>query len=527
MPTNNSEISENNMKPNNTDNMIKFEAHGKKSSIIKVIGVGGGGNNAVNHMYNQGIVDVDFIQCNTDKQILDSSPIPVKIQLGTSGLGAGNKPEVGRKAAEESIEQIREVLEKDTKMLFITAGMGGGTGTGAAPVIASVARELDILTVGIVTIPFSFEGRKRKQQAEIGIAELRKYVDTLLVINNDKLREFWGNLSLRQAFAKADDVLTRAAKGIAEIITVKAYVNVDFEDVKTVMKDSGKALMGSSRASGDGRALKAAMEALNSPLLDDNTISGARNMLLYISSGKQNEITMDEVTEITTYIQDNAGNDVDIIWGVGYDDELGEDIAITLIATSFEPKKTVEPQTPKVVHTLDDETPESLNPLSEDAKTVEPILIKTTRPVSESESQAPAEPRSPGRVFTLFDEPENNGSELKPDVSTFPAEAGPMLKTSSEPSSSQPMYGKATPAVDPIKSNERVARLKGMSSIFSDPLDEETLQTLESIPAYKRRGAQLTPPPPATESLVPRNIITNGPGGPEIRSNPYLFDNPD
>lgn len=506
--------------------MIKFETQGRRSSIIKVIGVGGGGNNAVNHMYNQGIVDVDFIQCNTDQQILDSSPIPVKIQLGTSGLGAGNKPEVGRRAAEESIEQIREVLEKDTKMLFITAGMGGGTGTGAAPVIASVARELDILTVGIVTIPFTFEGRKRKQQAEMGIAELRKYVDTLLVINNDKLREFWGNLSLREAFAKADDVLTRAAKGIAEIITVKAYVNVDFEDVKTVMKDSGKAIMGSSRASGEGRALKAAMDALNSPLLDDNNISGARNMLLYISSGKQNEITMDEVSEITNYIQENAGNDVDIIWGVGYDEELGEDIAITLIATSFEPLKAPEAQIPKVVHTLDEEGVSEMtgyNP--NETLPVEPVLKKISQ--ESVEKERPAEPRSPGRVFTLFDDPHMPAQEMQPEVQAKVPDQEPYLKISVERLPESQTVGMTTPSVDPKRQSDRIERLRQMSGIFNEPLDDDTLQTLESIPAYKRRGAQLTPPPPATESLVPRNIITNGPGGPEIRSNPYLFDNPD
>lgn len=514
------------MQLNNIGDMIRFEAQGRRSSIIKVIGVGGGGNNAVNHMYNQGIVDVDFIQCNTDKQILDASPIPVKIQLGTSGLGAGNKPEVGRRAAEESIEQIREVLEKDTKMLFITAGMGGGTGTGAAPVIASVARELDILTVGIVTIPFTFEGRKRKQQAEMGIAELRKYVDTLLVINNDKLREFWGNLSLREAFAKADDVLTRAAKGIAEIITVKAYVNVDFEDVKTVMKDSGKALMGSSRASGEGRALKAAMDALNSPLLDDNNISGARNMLLYISSGKQNEITMDEVSEITNYIQENAGNDVDIIWGVGYDEALGEDIAITLIATSFEPRKASETPIPKVVHTLDEEVvSEKAGYSTNETQPAEPVLKKI--PQASADTERPAEPRTPGRVFTLFDDNNTLTQESQPETPAYAPEQGSYLKTSVESYSEAPSTGMPNPSVDPKKQRDRIERLREMSSIFSEPLDDETLQTLESVPAYKRRGAQLTPPPPVSESLAPKNIVTSGPNGPEIRNNPYLFDNPD
>ncbi len=314
--------------------MLEFDAPKNKSSIIKVIGVGGGGSNAVNHMYKLGIEGVDFILCNTDAQALDSSPIPNKIQLGSTGLGAGSIPEVGRKAAEESVEDIKNQLETNTKMLFITAGMGGGTGTGAAPVIAAAARELDILTVGIVTLPFSFEGRKRANQAQEGIEELRKHVDTLLIINNDKLREMHGNLRLSEAFGKADYVLTTAAKGIAEIITVVGHINVDFEDVKTVMKDSGKAIMASSLTEGDNRANEAAKQALSSPLLDDDDIKGATNILLYITSGND-EISMDEVMEITDYIKDEAGNDANIIWGTGIDETLGDKISVTLIATDF------------------------------------------------------------------------------------------------------------------------------------------------------------------------------------------------
>ena len=252
-------------------NMITFEPK-QRPSYIKVLGVGGGGSNAVNHMFKLGIKDVDFVICNTDVQALESSPVPVKIELGTTGLGAGSKPEVGQLAAEESIEKIKEVLSGDTQMLFITAGMGGGTGTGAAPVIARVAREMGILTVGIVTIPFSWEGRKRKQQAEEGIQEIREHVDTLLVISNDKLREQFGNMSINDAFAQADNVLTSAAKGIAELITVTGYINIDFQDVKTVIENSGKAIMGSATAEGEGRALMAIEEAMSSPLLDDNDI---------------------------------------------------------------------------------------------------------------------------------------------------------------------------------------------------------------------------------------------------------------
>lgn len=326
--------------------MLKFDLPKGQSSIIKVIGVGGGGNNAVNHMFRQGIEGVDFIQCNTDAQVLDESPVPIKVQLGNRGLGAGAKPEVGRMAAEESIEEIREILSKSTQMLFITAGMGGGTGTGAAPVIASVARELDILTVGIVTIPFTFEGMRRRRQAEQGIQEMRKYVDTLLVINNDKLRELHGDLKLEQAFAKADNVLTTAAKGIAELITVRGYINVDFEDVKTVMKDSGRAIMGSGLAEGPNRAIEAAEQALSSPLLNDNDIHGARNILLYMAAGEE-DLTMDEITEITDYITEHAGIEADMIWGKGTDPTLGKNVAITIIATGFDTVDAIELNKPQ------------------------------------------------------------------------------------------------------------------------------------------------------------------------------------
>ena len=284
------------------NDMLLFDAPKQRASIIKVIGVGGGGSNAVTHMYKQGIKGVDFVICNTDSQAMDISAVPNKIQLGKTGLGAGSIPDVGRLSAEENIEEIKKIIESNTKMLFVTAGMGGGTGTGAAPVIAKLAKEMGILTVGIVTLPFNFEGRKRRLQAEKGIEELKKYVDTLLLISNEKLREIHGNLKISEAFGKADDILTTAAKGIAELITVAGYINVDFEDVKTVMQNSGTAIMGSASAEGNDRARIAVKEALTSPLLNDNKIVGASNILLYISSGKE-EITFDEVTEITDYIQ--------------------------------------------------------------------------------------------------------------------------------------------------------------------------------------------------------------------------------
>jgi cell division protein FtsZ len=321
---------------------MKFDLPKDQASIIKVFGVGGGGSNAVNHMYNQGIKGVDFVICNTDAQALEQSPIPNKIQLGTTlteGLGAGANPEVGKNAAIEDVEAIRTILQNNTKMVFITAGMGGGTGTGAAPVIAEAARELDILTVGIVTVPFSFEGRRRKQQADEGIEALRQSVDTLLIINNDKLRMMYGNLKMGEAFSKADDILTVAAKGISEIITVTGYVNTDFKDVQTVMRNGGTAIMGSATAEGENRAIDAVEKALSSPLLNDNDIKGANYVLLNITSG-HDEITMDEIGEITDYIQEEAGLTADVIWGNCTDESLENKIAVTIIATGFGSSET-------------------------------------------------------------------------------------------------------------------------------------------------------------------------------------------
>jgi cell division protein FtsZ len=342
--------------------MMKFDLPKDTSSIIKVIGVGGGGSNAVNHMYRQGIKGVDFVVCNTDQQALDISPVPVKIQLGSSlteGRGAGSLPEVGMNAAIENLDEIKEILEKNTKMVFVTAGMGGGTGTGAAPVIAKLAKEMGILTVGIVTVPFVFEGRKRRSQAEEGIERMRNSVDTLLIINNDKLREMFGNLTLGNAFSQADDVLTTAAKGIAEVISVTGAINVDFNDVNTVMRDSGVAIMGSAEAEGDNRATIAVEKALASPLLNDNQIQGAKYVLLNITYGAK-EVLMDEIADITDYIQDEAGSTADVIWGHGYDESLGDRISVTLIATGF--KSVVDTGLPakspeRVKVNLDEERP--------------------------------------------------------------------------------------------------------------------------------------------------------------------------
>lgn len=339
---------------------IAFDLPKNKSNVIKVIGVGGGGSNAINHMFQAGINGVDFVICNTDAQALKSSSVPNKIQLGvslTEGLGAGANPEVGEQAALESMEDVKAMLDSSTKMAFITAGMGGGTGTGAAPVIAKLAREMDILTVGIVTIPFQFEGAMRCKQAQTGIEKLRANVDSLIVINNNKLREVYGNLGFKAGFSKADEVLATAARGIAEVITHHYTQNIDLRDAKTVLSNSGTAIMGSANASGSSRASEAIMKALDSPLLNDNKIHGAKNVLLLIVSGTQ-EITIDEIGEINDYIQIEAGHGANIIMGVGEDEDLGDAIAVTVIATGFhadQQDEIVNTETKKVFYTLEDE----------------------------------------------------------------------------------------------------------------------------------------------------------------------------
>jgi cell division protein FtsZ len=375
---------------------LEFDLPKENNSIIKVIGVGGGGSNAVNHMYNQGIIGVDFIVCNTDRQALDISPVPYKIQLGpalTEGRGAGMIPEIGMNAAMENIEEIRELLSRNTKMVFVTAGMGGGTGTGAAPVIAQVAKDLGILTVGIVTVPFNFEGRKRRQQAEDGLNKMRENVDTLLIINNERLRDFGKDMSLSQAFGHADNILTVAAKGIAEVISVTGIINVDFNDVNTVLRNSGRAIMGSAIGEGENRAIDAVQNALVSPLLNDNDIYGAKYVLLNITYGNK-EVMMDEITEITDYIQDAAGATADVIWGHGYDASLGDQLSITLIATGFssEPLTGFEKAPERKVVSLEDEAKKELtsplnSPLYESGTETEIVAVEPT--VTEQLQQEP------------------------------------------------------------------------------------------------------------------------------------------
>ena len=339
---------------------LSFDLPKNQSNVIKVIGVGGGGSNAVNHMCQKGIKGVDFVVCNTDAQALQNSPVPTKIQLGvslTEGLGAGANPEVGEQAAIESIDDIKKMFGAHTKMVFITVGMGGGTGTGAAPIIAKVAKEMDLLTVGIVTIPFSFEGKMRNEQAQKGIAKIREHIDSLVVINNNKLREVYGNLGFKAGFSKADEVLSTAASGIAEVITHHYTQNIDLKDAKTVLANSGTAIMGSAIATGSNRAQEAITKALDSPLLNDNRITGAKNVLLLIVSGTT-EITIDEIGEINDYIQSEAKSNVDIIMGVGEDESLGEAIAVTVIATGFNIEQQMEisaTESKKIVHNLDEE----------------------------------------------------------------------------------------------------------------------------------------------------------------------------
>lgn len=492
----------------------KFDIPAQSNSIIKVIGVGGGGSNAVNHMFSQGIKDVEFVICNTDKQALQSSTVPNKLQIGvdlTEGLGAGANPERGKQAAIESREQIRELLSNGTKMVFITAGMGGGTGTGAAPVIAKVAKELGVLTVGIVTAPFLFEGKKKRQQAEQGIKELSENCDTVLVILNDKLREIFGNLPIRAAFAKADNVLSTAAKSIAEIITVTAEVNVDFEDVKTVMKDSGAAVMGSSITDGENRAHRAAEEALASPLLNNTDIHGAQKILLSIMSGDQAELEMDELTEITEYIQEKAGQDAEVIFGHGIDSTLGQSIRVTVIATGFAreahniniqgSKSEPEPATPDPQINLFDKD-------RQDAPTVPTFGAPV--PV------AAAAPEPPKVLFDLETSPY---SAPAPPV-TAPSSPAPdpvVHQTTPQPPAPTPT---PRPPLD-ARAEERRRRLQELSNGLTNEAIKDQLET----PAYLRRHVKLDNVVPSNERNISRFNLSDD--NELLGDNRFLHDNVD
>ncbi len=503
--------------------MIKFDLPKNQSSIIKVIGVGGGGSNAVNHMFRQGIEGVDFIVCNTDAQALDKSPVPNKIQLGvnlTEGRGAGSIPEVGKNAAIEDIDRIKENLGSHTKMLFITAGMGGGTGTGATPVIARASKELGILTVGIVTIPFSFEGRKRKQQAEEGLRELSESVDTLLIICNDRLRELYGNLSVTEAFGKADNVLTTGAKGIAEIITLTGNINVDFADVRTVMSDSGVAIMGSGHAEGENRSIKAVETALSSPLLNDNQITGAKNILLNITSGKE-EILMDEITEITDYIQDEAGASAEIIWGLGQDDSLENKISVTLVATGFKGADELyqirEQKKEKKVLSLEDEAPGSKTqewegPFSQQEPETEKMVLK------ERSSEKAGSQKESGSAM-LKQQHASTGSldEFKRNMASRHTLA-----------TEEPGDNESRVSEEDIQERirEREERLRHLSIQLKTP---EGLADLENQPAFVRRKVNLNPVPASSESQISRFTLNESSDKKtQIKSNnSFLHDNVD
>ena len=531
---------------------MQFEMLKEKSSIIKVIGVGGGGGNAVNHMYRQGITGVDFIICNTDAQALELSPIPNKVQLGaslTEGMGAGSIPEVGKNSAIENIDDIKQMLGTNTKMLFITAGMGGGTGTGASPIIAKAAREMDILTVGIFTTPFGFEGKRRKMQADAGMEELKKYVDSFLVISNDRVRQIFGNLTLGSAFAQADNILTTAAKGIAEIITLPGYINVDFKDVRTVMKDSGVSIMGSHAAEGENRALKAVEGALASPLLKDNEIEGARYILLNISSGNQ-EVTMDEVSIITDYIQEEAGLAADLIWGNCIDENLGEKISVTIIATGFQTKdeREKEQSTKKVVSMLVPEIEYIQKPVNE---FINPVRANTP---AEPYIKAKDEPKQTG-LFDLFgsriedpspvrynltpEEPAMNEQEevestemtfkiAEPVITFEPVIEAKQPEPVKEP---EPVVGVDDNKTDESieeqlrKSRERIMRLKDLSM----KLRNGNIQEMENVPAYKRKEIALQQTPASDESQISRfSLMPDKEGNTEIRNNnSFLHDNVD
>lgn len=562
---------------------MEFDLPRETSSIIKVIGVGGGGSNAVNHMYNQGIIGVDFIVCNTDRQALDISPVPYKIQLGvslTEGLGAGAVPETGMNAAIENIDEIRDVLSKNTKMVFVTAGMGGGTGTGAAPVIAQTAREMGILTVGIVTVPFGFEGRKRRQQAEEGLEKIRQNVDTLLVINNERLREISGNLTIGNAFAQADDVLTTAAKGIAEVISVTGSINVDFNDVKTAMKDSGHAIMGSATAEGDDRAITAVQNALSSPLLNDNDIHGAQYVLLNITYGDK-EVLMDEISEITDYIQEEAGATADVIWGHGYDATLGDKLGITLIATGFNstPITGFEKAPMKTVRSLEEEpkneivrplgSPTQVNsytpPSVSETLNAEPFLKTETDTSTGSETLSSTEFVTPATSVVNVQESQNVISEEEPflktestvnETETRTLQFSWDVSSTSSTSDSQvntPMTNDSekdkivrhvldddtednvnldnvtaktilSPEEQQRRTQERMSKIQDYTSILKKA---EGITEFENEPAYIRRNIQLDNSPKSTEERVSRFGLTEDENGTSLRNNNFLHDNVD
>ncbi|MBL7816693.1 MAG: cell division protein FtsZ [Saprospiraceae bacterium] len=479
-----------------------FNFKQEEPSIIKVIGVGGGGSNAVTHMYKQGIIGVDFAICNTDSQAMELSPVPTRIQLGPSvsaGLGAGSQPQRGKQACLESIEDVKRYLENGTKMLFITAGMGGGTGTGAAPIIAKTAQEMGILTVAIVTLPFTFEGKKRVTQGVDGLEELKKNVDTIIVISNDKLRQIYGNMSVSHAFAQADNILTTAAKGIAEIITVPGYVNVDFEDVNTVMRGSGVAIMGIGVAEGENRALKAVDAALSSPLLEDNNIQGAKHILVNITSGTK-EVTMDEIFGVTEFVQEEAGEGANLIWGNCYDDTLGDKVAVTVIATGFESRMSPNAQQGrndgKIVVSLDEE---------------------------------PKKDKKPDFFGFGFENTEGSNSVIEFESERFSKPKSPAFNFNQAPAQMPQPAKVETNEEDRRRKlvQEQARRERLRSSVNTLKLSNpQTIIEMENEPAYLRRGVKLDSVQYSSERMTSNWSIDEND---ELRTsgNSFLHDNVD
>jgi cell division protein FtsZ len=526
--------------------MMKFDLPQDNSSIIKVIGVGGGGSNAVNHMYKQGIKGVDFIVCNTDQQALDISPVPLKIVLGvslTKGRGAGSLPEVGKNAAIENIEEVKAILANNTEMVFITAGLGGGTGTGAAPIIAKAAKEMGILTVGIVTIPFGFEGKKRKLQADAGLEALKQNVDTLLVISNDKLREIYGNLKVTEAFGHADDILATAAKGIADIITTTLQINTDINDVKTVMKDSGVAIMGSAQAEGDSRALRAVEQAMSSPLLNDSNIKGARYVLVNVTCG-EDEITMDELGEITDYIQDEAGMTAEVIKGYGVDMALGNKVNVTIIATGFNSKADlgiqIERAPEKRVFSLMDE-PKKVEPVATVATpAVTAAKVEEVKAVTKEEVNPAEAPEQKTEEPFMFIKEETPVAKIEQatfefeitNISNSTTQEEPFLIANASEEKITPekdentIIAKVQTDEQLKKAQDRVAKLKELSFKLKSP---NGLSELENEPAYKRRNINLDATPHSSESQVSRYTLSeNDEKKVEIKpNNSFLHDNVD
>ncbi len=490
---------------------MNFDLPVERSSIIKVLGIGGGGNNAVNHMFEKGIRDVNFVVCNTDHQALAKSPVPIKVQIGealTEGRGAGSKPEVGRQAALENIDDVMDSLSGNTKMVFITTGMGGGTGTGATPVIAKACKDSGLLTIAVVTIPFKSEGKVRIHQAIEGVTELKDHVDSLLVINNEKLREIYGNQPVSTAFAKADDILTTAVKGIAEIITVTGYINVDFADVETVMKDSGVAIMGMGKAAGENRAIKAIEDALGSPLLNSNDIQGAKSILINISSGTgEHELTMDELGEITDFMYDQASDDALIIRGLSKDENLCEEICVTVIATGFESNSIFQPYKPK--------RPEKVELLTSPS-----TISGRTSPETGIDIFAVHE-KGRKSVISEFEEESQGTIDFGYERSGELNEIMSIRQGVNE----EPSHEKQEGTLRKVKHMQNILKKEGLSNKTM----KENIDTFEDVPAYVRRNLSLGATGSAAESKLSKFTLTSGDNDePLLReNNAYLNDNVD